>query len=149
MGKPDSEKNKEWWQNGIQFECQGSGQCCVSRDQYGYVYMTKKDRIRMAESLKLSTTDFTKEYCIKEDGIFHLKDGQDGRCHFLKGKKCGVYEGRPTQCRTWPFWPEVMSPKVWKAEVADFCPGIGKGRTWSAEEIKAQLDEQAQSESQY
>lgn len=140
---------KNWWQDGIRFECQGSGQCCVSRDEYGYVYMTKEDRIRMAQSLDIPTPEFTKEYCIKEDGIYHLKDGQDGRCLFLVDKKCGVYEGRPTQCRTWPFWPEVMNAKTWKKEVADYCPGVGKGRLWTAEEIEDQLSIQQKSESQY
>ena len=65
---------------------------------------------------------------------------------FLRDNKCTAYEARPTQCRTWPFWPEVMSPKAWKKEVAQFCPGIGKGKKISAEKIKAQLEEQKKSE---
>ena len=31
------------YQNGIRFQCQGSGKCCVSRESYGYVYLSKKD----------------------------------------------------------------------------------------------------------
>lgn len=142
----DLSKNTPWWHQGIQFKCQGSGKCCVSRDEYGYVYMTKEDRIRMAKTLKISTTEFTKNYCEKEDGIFHLIDGKEGRCHFLENNKCGIYEGRPTQCRTWPFWPEVMNAKVWKKEVASFCPGIGKGRIWTKNEILEQLNSQIDSE---
>ena len=139
--------SKKWWHEGIQFECQGSGQCCVTRDGYGYVYMTKEDRIRMAKVLNMSTTAFTKKYCEKQDdGIYHLIEGEDGRCHFLDDKKCGIYEGRPTQCRTWPFWPEVMNAKVWNKEVAQFCPGVGKGKTWSKEEIQEQLQIQVESE---
>ena len=55
---------------------------------------------------------------------------------FLKNKKCSVYEARPTQCRTWPFWPEVMNAKSWKTEVESFCPGVGKGPLWSKTEIE-------------
>ena len=139
----------DWWKKGIQFECQGSGKCCVSRDDYGYVYMTKQDRIRMAKSLGLTTTQFTKQYCEKEDGIYHLIDGNDGYCQFLKNNQCSVYEGRPTQCRTWPFWPEVMNPKTWNKEVKSFCPGVGKGRVWNEEEIREQLAEQIHSEENY
>ena len=109
--------------------------------------MTKEDRIRMAQSLNMSTSAFTKKYCEKEDGLYHLIDGEEGRCFFLDGKKCGVYLGRPTQCRTWPFWPEVMNAKVWKKEVAQFCPGVGKGRLWKKEEIEEQLKIQEDSES--
>lgn len=142
--------DEKWWDQGIQFECQGSGQCCVSHGEFGYVYMTKEDRIRMAQALKLSTSSFTKKYCQKQDdGIFHLIDGQDGHCQFLKDKKCSVYQGRPTQCRTWPFWPEVMNAKTWKQEVAAFCPGVGKGKVWTKQEIEAQLKEQADSEENY
>ena len=108
--------------------------------------MTKEDRIRMAKVLKLSTREFTKKYCEKEEGVFHLIDGPEGRCQFLEGKRCGIYEGRPTQCRTWPFWPEVMDSKTWNKEVASFCPGVGKGRTWSKEEITEQLKIQEDSE---
>lgn len=137
---------KKWWHDGIAFECQGSGKCCVSRDEYGFVYMTLEDRIRMAKSLNISTQSFTKKYCLKEDGVYHLIDGHNGACFFLEDKKCGIYEGRPTQCRTWPFWPEVMPAKTWKKEVSSFCPGIGKGKTWSKEEIEEQLKIQEVSE---
>ena len=108
--------------------------------------MTKEDRIRMAKVMGMSTLAFTKKYCRKTDGFFHLLDGDDGRCLFLDGKRCGIYEGRPTQCRTWPFWPEVMNAKVWKDEVAAFCPGVGKGRLWNKEEIQVQLKIQEDSE---
>lgn len=132
-------QNTKWWHSGIQFECQGSGRCCVSHGDYGYVYMTKSDRIRMAQALDLPTQEFTRKYCKKEEGLFHLIEGEGGACAFLENKKCGVYEGRPTQCRTWPFWPDVMNAKTWNKEVKSFCPGVGKGKVWSREEIENQL----------
>ena len=139
---------KKWWENGVQFECQGSGKCCVSHGEYGFVYLTPKDRIRLAQHLGMTTPQFTRQHCEKNDGYFHLIDGEDNRCIFLKDKKCSIYEARPTQCRTWPFWPEVMDAKTWKKEVATFCPGVGKGKLWSKEEIQAALDEQAATEDQ-
>lgn len=141
--------DNDWWKKGIQWECQGSGNCCVSRDDYGYVYMTKEDRIRMAKTLGLTTSAFTKEYCAKEDGVYHLIDGEGGACQFLEDKKCSIYEGRPTQCRTWPFWPEVMNAKTWNKEVKAFCPGVGKGKIWNEKEIREQLNEQFDSEENY
>ena len=137
---------QEWWAKGVRFECQGSGNCCVSRGEYGFVYMTLKDRKRMAADLKMPLADFTKKYCAKTDGVHHLIDGKGPECVFLVDSKCSVYHGRPDQCRSWPFWPEVMSAKRWKKEVATFCPGIGKGRVWEAEEIREILDVQSKSE---
>jgi uncharacterized protein len=138
----------KWWSEGIRFECQGSGQCCVSRGQYGFVYLSLADRRQMAKFLKLQTRDFTKNYCEKDRyGKFHLKEDQNRlECMFLKDNRCGVYSARPTQCRTWPFWPEVMGAKTWAKEVAAYCPGVGKGPVISPEQIQKQLDQQSRSE---
>jgi hypothetical protein len=125
-----------FWKNGVRFECQGTGRCCTSRGSYGYVYLTLKDRQRLAKHLKLSTAAFTRKYCAKTSDHFHLKDFKEN-CRFLKGKGCSVYEARPAQCRTWPFWPENMNAKSWTREVVSFCPGVGKGKLYSADEIKA------------
>ena len=132
----------KWWADGVRFECQGSGRCCVSRGEFGFVYMTEEDRERCAKVMGMTTSAFTRRYCGITDGVYHLKDGKGPECIFLEGNRCTVYEGRPVQCRTWPFWPEVMSAKAWKTEVAAYCPGVGKGRLHTAKEIKAVLDEQ-------
>jgi uncharacterized protein len=138
---------KTWWDKGIKFECQGSGKCCTSHGEYGFVYMNLEDRRRMAKHLKLSTTAFTKKYCAKTKGVYHLIERKDNPdCLFLNNKRCGVYEGRPTQCRTWPFWPEVMNAKTWNKEVKTFCPGVGKGKLISAKVIEKTLKEQDRSE---
>lgn len=136
----------DWWKSGIQFECQGSGKCCVSRGEYGYVYLTLSDRKKLAKLFQLSTPQFTKKYCEREEGFWKLRDFTDA-CVFLDGKMCGVYEARPTQCKTWPFWPETLvSQKAWNLEVASYCPGVGKGPIRSAEEIQKNLEEQIKSE---
>lgn len=138
---------KPWWKDGIQFQCQGSGKCCVSHGEYGFVFLTLQDRKRMAKHLKLSTAAFTKKHCDRQGPAYHLKeDPKNTDCQFLENKRCGIYEARPTQCRTWPFWPEVMSPKTWKKEVANFCPGVGRGPVVPVTDIRRDLDEQTLSE---
>ena len=136
--------DSKWWADGVRFECQGSGQCCVSHGEFGFVYLTMDDRRAMAKKLRLATSAFTAKFCKKTDGVFHLKDTDDQACIFLKNKRCTVYEVRPMQCRTWPFWPEVMGAKTWAKEVKAFCPGVGKGKLVSADEIRATLDRQTQ-----
>ncbi len=140
----------KWWADGIKFECQGSGNCCLSRGEYGFVFLTRDDRKNMAEHLKLTLREFTKQYCDQKSGVYHLKEESNRTdCVFLKDKnRCGVYQARPIQCRTWPFWPEVMNAKTWNKEVKAFCPGIGKGKLHTAEEIQKTLNEQAHSETQ-
>jgi uncharacterized protein len=96
----------------------------------------------MAKYFKISTRAFTLKYCEKDSGHFQLKESSErADCLFLANKRCSVYEARPTQCRTWPFWPEVMNAKTWAKEVASFCPGVGKGQIVSAERIQEILTE--------
>ena len=138
--------SKPWWAEGIRFACQGSGKCCVSRGDYGYVYLTLEDRRRLATGLGIPTREFTRKYCAKTEDLFHLANGE-ADCMFLADGRCSVYEARPTQCRTWPFWPENMKAKAWTA-IADYCPGVGQGDTVAAETIVEILREQRRSTEQ-
>ena len=61
-------------------------------------------------------------------------------CIFLRTiggrKQCVIYPVRPSQCRTWPFWPDNLSgPNAWN-NTAIRCPGINRGRHYSAKQIE-------------
>ena len=130
-------------EKGIRFECQGSGNCCVSRGTYGFVYLSNKDIKKLSDGFKITEQNFVKNYCQKTDGFIHLKElkKNNGNCIFLKDNKCTVYKSRPIQCRTWPFWPENMNTKTWNNEISKNCPGIGKGKKISSKLIKKYLKE--------
>jgi Fe-S-cluster containining protein len=129
-------EKKSFYDAGLRFECQGSGKCCTSRGTYGYVYLSPDDRKRLAAHFGVTTSRFTLDYCAREDGNVFLRN-PDRDCRFLEGNRCGVYEARPSQCRTWPFWPEnLKNLRRWTKEVVEFCPGVGKGRIYTAEEIE-------------
>lgn len=135
--------------DGVQFECQGSGNCCVSHGEFGYVFLTHKDQTRMAKALNLKRAQFLKEYCYLENGFWAIKPNPAGpECLFLKERRCSIYSGRPTQCRTWPFWPSVMSARSWSKSVEAFCPGVGKGRNITPEEIIEAAQKQEASENE-
>lgn len=144
--------SRKWYAEGVRFQCQGSGQCCVSHGEYGAVYLTLKDRQNLAKELKLTTREFTQKYCVKQGSSFLLKelflpDGNPNpNCLFLKNKKCSVYKARPTQCRTWPFWPDNMKAKVWQSEVVTFCPGVNKGPLYDLDSIEKILTEEQRAE---
>tara|TARA_B100000029_G_scaffold482132_1_gene531825 strand:+ start:155 stop:595 length:441 start_codon:yes stop_codon:yes gene_type:complete len=122
---------------GIKFKCQGSSKCCISRGNHGYVYLTDNDVKKISQQLKVSVKIFKKNYCEYTDNYLHLKEiNKNGNCQFLNDKKCSIYNVRPMQCRTWPFWNENMNAKSWNENVVNFCPGIGKGNIVNFEKIK-------------
>ncbi len=128
-------QGKRFYRDGLRFACRGDGKCCVSRGRYGYVYLSFNDRRRLAGHFGMSLAAFTERHVIKKDGVYQLRyTGRD--CPFLSDGRCAVYEARPWQCRTWPFWPENMDSEVWEQEVLAYCPGAGAGRLYTAEEIE-------------
>ena len=133
---------KKIYENGIKFQCQGSANCCISRGSYGFVFLSKKDLLKLTNFFKVSLFNFKKKYCHTTDGFVHLKETRkNGECIFLKNNnKCSVYKYRPIQCRTWPFWPENMNVKMWNNDVVNFCPGIGKGRLVNKKKIEKLME---------
>tara|TARA_Y100000741_G_scaffold173610_1_gene131579 strand:- start:226 stop:687 length:462 start_codon:yes stop_codon:yes gene_type:complete len=140
--------NKINIKDGIKFECQGSGNCCVSRGSYGFVYLSLTDLKRFSKYFNLSIKEFKLKYCQNTDGFIHLIERQSlkGKCIFLKNKKCTVYKSRPSQCRTWPFWNENMNVKIWNEEISINCPGIGKGKKIKSNLINKFLKEDYENE---
>jgi len=67
---------------------------------------------------------------------FDLATTRNNRCGVNGSKGCAIYDVRPTQCQTWPFWPSnLRSPDDWNT-AAQKCPGINKGKFYSFDEIE-------------
>ncbi len=130
-----------FYDKGLRFQCQMCRYCCSAEP--GYVYLTKDDIDRAAKALSISFNEFIDKYCrlvsFGSYSLVSLQERPDYDCIFLTPSGCGIYEARPLQCRTYPFWKNVMESKEsWENE-AKSCPGIGKGRVVSAKEIEKRL----------
>lgn len=112
-----------WFQEGLKFKCTGCGKCCTGSP--GYVYLSEPDVYRLADHLQMSAKDFLEQYARKEDDVYVLRDRPGSYdCTFLKNNQCSVYEARPTQCRTFPWWAYHLNDrKDWEA-AAERCEGI-------------------------
>ena len=110
----------------LRFQCQpGCTNCC---DQKGYVYLTEEDLERAAEFVGLSAAEFEARYVYRTRTLLRLRKPRGSQCHFLLEHGCSIHPAKPTQCRTFPFWPELLqSRRAWKA-TAKYCPGIGTGQ---------------------
>ena len=91
----------------------------------------------LAKRLGLDEAGFREKYTRKlRGGDVSLTEQFNHDCVFYDRKLgCTVYEDRPQQCRTWPFWRAVVhSPETW-SETADACPGMNVGRLYGSAEI--------------
>ena len=125
----------EFYKDGLRFACQPNcGACC---SQQGEVFVSGPEIHRLATFLRLSQPEFRKRYLRKVHGKHALTDQVSGACIFLSPDlKCTVYEARPDQCRTYPFWPQILRDKLsWEWESLK-CPGIGKGEIVPLIQIK-------------
>lgn len=124
--------SEAWYSpEGLCFSCTGCGNCCRGPES-GYVFVTLEEIETLAARLGISTEDFGAKYLRRvAGGQVSLIEKQNLDCVFwTEGKGCEVYEDRPTQCRTFPFWPEVIeSEEAWEVE-AESCPGMGSGKRY-------------------
>ncbi len=124
-----------WYKNGIRFECTGCGDCCKCKPgEEGYVYLSGDDVCAISKCLGIAENIFLEKYTERRLQSLVLKDWNRD-CLFLKENKCEIYEARPSQCRTWPFWEIALVPKNWRSKVEGVCPGVGRGKIFSKEEI--------------
>lgn len=105
------------------FECTECGKCCTQHGQYSYVFVTIKDMKKMAVFLGLTFAAFKREFTRKTDWGRTLRFRKKA-CIFYAEPRCTIYEARPTQCATWPYWPENMKGGKFKSGLKRFCEGI-------------------------
>lgn len=134
--------NDSWFAEGLRFECTGCGQCCTGSP--GYVWVTENEIEEIALFLNLTTKEFIQRFVRRVDGRFSLLEHpKNFDCVFLKGKKCQIYSVRPTQCQTFPWWPQhLQSNEDWQ-RAATFCEGISENAPLiPIEHISEQLETQ-------
>jgi len=101
------------------------GHCCIGES--GYIWINKQEIVKLAEHLNISIDELGMKYLFKAGYKYSIKEVQldenNYACTFfdLEKKQCSVYEARPNQCRTFPFW-EYFKENV--NEVYEECPAI-------------------------
>lgn len=142
----------DWFEEGLRFQCTQCGNCCTGPP--GAVWFTPEEGRAMAAELGISEATFLSRFARRlADGMSLIETetefGFD--CVFLDrsqvpGKAiCSLYESRPHQCRTWPFWPDNLGSRArWeKMKRITPCPGMDSGGFVSADEIRIIRDSEA------
>ena len=142
-----------WYENGLEFSCTGCSKCCQVD---GDVWLAPEEVSNIitylcggeeGENGLFSVSDFRKKYVRAEiapaDGdpseSWMCLKRNEGACTFLDSSgKCGIYDVRPVQCSTYPFWPSLLEDReIWREESVlpdDIAIEEGSGdRHWSPE----------------
>jgi hypothetical protein len=153
-----TEEQAAWYADGLRFTCTQCGNCCTGGP--GFVWISVEEVVRLAAHLRLSPEQVVEKYCRKIDGKFSLRERRNARgeydCIFLKEVKaqrrdgdetvvyskrvCTVYDARPLQCRTWPFWTENLRDQASWERSAKRCPGMNVGKRYTLKQIVALRD---------
>lgn len=120
---------KKWFKDSLTFSCTACGKCCKSKGS-NKVFLNLAETHAIADHLETNVEQFRLQYtdqsvdALNRTLLSIKKHETKKQCTFLEGNKCSIYEVRPTQCRTYPFWPQNMiGPAEWIAE-AHLCEGI-------------------------
>ncbi len=101
------------------------GNCCIGES--GYIWITLDEIEQLAKYLDISIDQLVKNYLVKYGYRFSIKEKQLSQNNFAciffdtNIKRCTIYEARPKQCRTFPFW-DYFKDKL--DEVKQECPAI-------------------------
>lgn len=135
---PLLDENKPWYHKGLKFKCTGCGKCCSGAP--GFVFLTEEDIESIIKVLSITREEFVKKYTKSFGKRLSLRDDTPNYgCIFLKdGKYCKIYQARPLQCRTYPFWlMNIHTERQWMEE-SERCEGINhpEGEVFTKEAIE-------------
>jgi hypothetical protein len=105
------------------------------------VYLTESDVLRIAAFLGMTVKAFERKFVYRTRNRARLRIPRDASCHFLLEGGCSIHAAKPTQCRIFPFWPELLDSKREWRKTARYCPGLDKGPLIQIESARAQARE--------
>ena len=98
--------------------------CCTGES--GYIHVNTLEIDNIANFFGLETIEFVNKYLFKNGYKYSIKErevGESYECVFYDrdSNGCSIYEVRPTQCITFPFW-EYFKDRVDELKIE--CPGV-------------------------
>lgn len=135
-------------ENGLRFRCTMCGNCCTGVP--GTVQLDDGELRALADRVGVSEAEFVERYTKPMDGggrsLTERLTAFGYDCVFLDrttipGKAvCGVYEDRPLQCKTWPFWKRNLADERSWDRAGATCPGMNTGPLTPSKRVRLTRD---------
>lgn len=123
-------KRGPWFEDGLQFDCTGCGKCCKVD---GDVWLAPEETETIMTHLGYDQSNNNDESYIEEFRKKYIRaevtngnqseswvclKRKEGACIFLDDAgQCSIYDVRPVQCNTYPFWPSIVQNRgAWEQE---------------------------------
>lgn len=136
---PADDASRPWFAPGLSFRCTQCGNCCTGSP--GFVWVSSEEIQAIADLLDKPIGEIRLLHTRPARGLTSLTEFANGDCTFFdpQSRRCRVYEARPRQCRTWPFWQSnVESPEAW-SRTQEACPGAGQGDFVPLDEVLSRV----------
>jgi len=104
-------------------QCEGN--CCIGES--GYIWINQNEIISLSRLLNITVEELKLKYLNKVNYKFSIKERKLSEDNFscaffdINLKQCSIYDARPSQCRTFPFWDYFKNNEK---EVYEECPAI-------------------------
>ncbi len=130
---------------GLRFACTQCGNCCSGPG--GFVLVNDAELEALSRRLGVTPREFEERYThqtVRGRSLTEVESAHGLDCVFLDRAShpgravCSLYEDRPAQCRTWPFWRSNLATKRDWVLAGRRCPGMDRGPLYTALHISAQ-----------
>ena len=119
-------KNKDYTYKFDEIRCSTcEGNCCIGES--GYIWITQDEIEKLAKFQNITTNEVISKDLKKVGYKYSIRETKlsetNYACKFfdIHKKQCSIYDARPNQCRTFPFW-EYFKENV--KELKEECPAI-------------------------
>jgi uncharacterized protein len=131
--------SEPWYAAGLRFACTRCGACCTGSP--GVVWIDEFEIEPLARALGIAPDELAHQYLRREGLRLRLYEWPNGDCVLYDPDACScrAYAARPSQCRTWPFWPANLQNEQKWGQACVVCPGCGQGELVELERIRAWL----------
>ncbi|MDQ6677253.1 MAG: YkgJ family cysteine cluster protein [Acidobacteriota bacterium] len=101
------------------------------------MYLSEGDLKNAAAFLGLGAEEFEMQFVIRTRTELRLRKPEGRQCFFHRNNCCAIHPAKPTQCRAFPFWPELLEDEAAWEETARYCPGMNRGELIQIEAAQA------------
>lgn len=89
------------------------------------MWVEEDDIEQMSTAKQMTSAAFVERFVYAKNSKLSLREDPNGACSLLDGSnRCSIYECRPQQCRTFPYWPQLANEGPALDMASAYCPGI-------------------------